>query len=168
MTDGSTRNGNYYSRELPPPTCLPFCLPNVTTHDQISQAFHPYLYTANTGGGNGLEGRLAVGVGSHVLSVSLMITHTDMPQWCVGWRTKTTLHASTVRMNHTLYNTNLVQVMPECLFDLDLILLHQSAEVPQLLDAVLLWQCLVAAEARTETRNNLSQAKMVYSQQHSI
>jgi len=61
-----------------------------------------------------------------------------------------------------------MQVMPECLFDLVLILLHQSAEVPQLLDTVLLRQGLVAAEPRTEMCNNLSQAKMGYSQQHSI
>jgi len=60
-----------------------------------------------------------------------------------------------VSTKHIAQKTDLAQVMPECLFNSVSILLQQSAEVPQLMDTVLLRQCLVAAESRTETCNDL-------------
>lgn len=58
--------------------------------------------------------------------------------------------------------------MPECLFNSVSIFLQQSVEVPQLMDTVLLRQCLVAAESRTETCNDLLERWCVVNKNYMI
>jgi len=91
-------NASDGSRELlrsgTSPRLFTFCQPNVTAHDQISQAL-PYVFAyckqSNTGGGNGLGMRLRWRYIMEVVLVHLYSSFGACPAWEQGYVVHSTI-----------------------------------------------------------------------------